>query len=112
MAHSHSLLGAGKCDLDKKPSYCSKKCQKADWKNHKPFCNPRASCSVVDPQVHPTNVGVPATVGAIGIPARREHGGTMYMISPEMGPDELKEYWEFALQHLSMFSPIAVLNRN
>ena len=32
--------GAGKCNIDKKPSYCSKDCQKADWKNYKPFCNP------------------------------------------------------------------------
>jgi len=27
--------GSGKCDIDKKPSYCSVKCQRKDWKTHK-----------------------------------------------------------------------------
>ncbi|KAI0075984.1 hypothetical protein K474DRAFT_1772898 [Panus rudis PR-1116 ss-1] len=29
---------AGKCPMDQKPYYCSKECQRADWKRHKPIC--------------------------------------------------------------------------
>ncbi|KAI0796352.1 hypothetical protein BC629DRAFT_1439390 [Irpex lacteus] len=29
---------AGKCPLESKPSYCSKECQRKDWKRHKPVC--------------------------------------------------------------------------
>ncbi|KAL0960412.1 hypothetical protein HGRIS_005454 [Hohenbuehelia grisea] len=39
---------SGKCDLGKKPVYCGRDCQTADWKNHKPFCKPGMSCSVID----------------------------------------------------------------
>jgi hypothetical protein len=27
-----------KCGVCKMAGYCSVKCQKADWKSHKPFC--------------------------------------------------------------------------
>ncbi|KAJ7633942.1 hypothetical protein B0H17DRAFT_511234 [Mycena rosella] len=30
----------GKCEDAYKPRYCTKKCQVADWKNHKPLCKP------------------------------------------------------------------------
>jgi len=36
----------GKCLLEMKPSYCSKECQKADWKRHRPFCKPDVTPSV------------------------------------------------------------------
>ncbi|KAK7057857.1 hypothetical protein R3P38DRAFT_2843380 [Favolaschia claudopus] len=31
---------AGKCEDAYKPRYCTKECQKADWKTHKPMCKP------------------------------------------------------------------------
>ncbi|KAK7000773.1 hypothetical protein R3P38DRAFT_2560282 [Favolaschia claudopus] len=30
----------GQCEGSCKPRYCSKECQVADWKSHKPFCKP------------------------------------------------------------------------
>ncbi|KAI0713766.1 hypothetical protein C8Q76DRAFT_732493 [Earliella scabrosa] len=29
---------AGKCPMERKPHYCSKECQRGDWKTHKPWC--------------------------------------------------------------------------
>jgi len=31
---------SGNCDPDVKPYYCDKSCQRAHWKEHKPFCTP------------------------------------------------------------------------
>ncbi|KAI0742585.1 hypothetical protein C8Q80DRAFT_1189519 [Daedaleopsis nitida] len=31
---------AGKCPAHRKPHYCSKECQKKDWKGHKHYCKP------------------------------------------------------------------------
>ncbi|KAH9929821.1 uncharacterized protein B0H18DRAFT_1117350 [Fomitopsis serialis] len=34
------LRCAGKCQGANKPHYCSKECQRKDWKRHKPMCKP------------------------------------------------------------------------
>jgi len=34
------LRCSGKCSNDYKPYYCSKECQRKDWKVHKPYCAP------------------------------------------------------------------------
>lgn len=39
-------IGAGPCDKKKKPSYCSRACQKHDINIHKPFCRAGAPCSI------------------------------------------------------------------
>ncbi|EIW56756.1 uncharacterized protein TRAVEDRAFT_73185 [Trametes versicolor FP-101664 SS1] len=33
---------AGKCPPERKPHYCSKDCQRRDWRSHKPYCKPDA----------------------------------------------------------------------
>ncbi|KAJ7076013.1 hypothetical protein B0H15DRAFT_608102 [Mycena belliarum] len=87
---------AGKCDEDKKPSYCGKECQRADWKNHKPFCTPGAACSVLerpDIEVHGHSA---ARAGAIEVPIRNADGTTTLLSSSTMSPKMLKEMKAFA----------------
>ncbi|TCD68856.1 hypothetical protein EIP91_009570 [Steccherinum ochraceum] len=50
------LRCAGPCSMETKPSYCSKECQTADWRRHKPFCKPSSgktdpSSSTADSQI-------------------------------------------------------------
>jgi hypothetical protein len=61
------MLGAGRCDKDKKPSYCGKECQKADWLNHKAFCKPGMPCSVIDKEGSQALVPAGPTDGSLGI---------------------------------------------
>ncbi|KAF7358076.1 hypothetical protein MVEN_00855400 [Mycena venus] len=41
--------GGGKCDDAYKPRYCTKECQVADWKNHKPICKPGLQTANAEP---------------------------------------------------------------
>ncbi|KAF9480881.1 hypothetical protein BDN70DRAFT_992367 [Pholiota conissans] len=94
---------SGKCDPDKKPSYCSKECQKADWKNHKPFCREGAECSViddgyVDPDA-PLQGGSSKKEGTLQIPVTYKDGSTMYFSTSTLEPKVLKEMAESAKHH-------------
>ncbi|TFK84507.1 hypothetical protein K466DRAFT_567188 [Polyporus arcularius HHB13444] len=41
VVHKQGLKAcAGRCSPDVKPHYCSKDCQRKDWRRHKPFCKP------------------------------------------------------------------------
>lgn len=90
---------SGKCDTDKKPAYCSKACQLADWKNHRPFCKPGMPCSVID-DYSDGGAGVSESKdGAIGIRVPTGEGSRERLImSSTMSAEELKELREQALK--------------
>ncbi|TRM68687.1 hypothetical protein BD626DRAFT_482474 [Schizophyllum amplum] len=80
----------GKCDVDKKPSYCSKDCQRADRKNHKDFCKPGMPCSVIDTE---TSEGPTVAQGGLfSIPIQGPNGQVMHISSSTMTPEELREF--------------------
>ena len=87
------LSGGGSCDVDKKPHYCSKKCQKADWKNHKPFCHPGAECSIIDTGDPNTTAqaGPKTKSGALRVPVQLGNGSTGYLSSSTLDPEMLRE---------------------
>ena len=92
--YSYAPTGNGKCDPDKKPRYCSKECQRADWKDHKAFCKPGMPCSVID-----TNMGGgPAVVrgGDFSISITGSNGQVTYISSSTMSPEELREFRDAA----------------
>ncbi|THU99711.1 hypothetical protein K435DRAFT_776905 [Dendrothele bispora CBS 962.96] len=83
---------SGKCDPDKKPSYCSKECvtdQKADWKNHKPFCKPGQLCSVIAPE---SDYGMIRThSGALSIPIQHSNERTTLLSSSTWSAEDLRK---------------------
>ncbi|KAJ3715771.1 hypothetical protein C8R42DRAFT_725575 [Lentinula raphanica] len=94
---------SGKCDPDKKPSYCGKRpklkivritiLEKEDWKNHKPFCKPGAPCSVIDPTYSTSGAGS-TPGGSIRIPVHHSDGTTSFLSTSTMEPEMLKEIRE------------------
>ncbi|KAJ7599451.1 hypothetical protein C8J56DRAFT_1158357 [Mycena floridula] len=83
---------AGKCDADKKPSYCSKECQRADWRNHKEFCKPGAASSIVDQSyADAPSWGSGRKAGAIQVAAHPNTGSQLTMSSSTIDPKMLKE---------------------
>ena len=101
------LKGSGKCDFDKKPFYCSKECQKADWKNHKPFCCPGAECSVVDDGTSDAAGPPKPSRGAIQLPITHAGGSRTFVSTSTMDAKSLKEVrdivegaWRFLLSRV------------
>ncbi|KAJ7281598.1 hypothetical protein C8J57DRAFT_1219466 [Mycena rebaudengoi] len=87
---------SGKCDQDKKPSYCGKECQRADWKNHKPFCKPDAPCSVVERPEGSYKGHSSTKGGAIEVPINNADGTTTIVSSSTLSPDMLKQMKAYA----------------
>ncbi|KAL0945246.1 hypothetical protein HGRIS_000757 [Hohenbuehelia grisea] len=94
---------SGKCDRDKKPSYCTPECQRADWKNHKPFCAPGQPCSVIDDgsalEALASGAGAPTADGAIQIPVPGPDGRMTMLSSSTMDPEMLREIRDLAQAH-------------
>ncbi|KAH9485658.1 hypothetical protein JR316_0002568 [Psilocybe cubensis] len=93
---------SGPCDDDKKPYYCSKKCQRDDWKNHKPFCLPGAECSIID---NGTKYDMAATApanksesGALQVPISLNNGETIMISSSTMDAEMLKGIQDISLK--------------
>ncbi|KAH9485657.1 hypothetical protein JR316_0002567 [Psilocybe cubensis] len=93
---------SGPCDEDKKPYYCSKECQREDWKNHKPFCRPGAECSIID---NGTKLDITSTApinksedGALQVPITIPNGETVMLSSSSMDAKMLKEIQDLSLK--------------
>ncbi|KAJ6597283.1 hypothetical protein DFH09DRAFT_904206 [Mycena vulgaris] len=95
---------SGKCDPDKKPSYCGRECPissyfahvSQDWKNHKPFCTPGAACSVIErPEVKAKGYAA-AKDGAFEVPIKNPDGTTTMISSSTLSPEMLKEMKAYA----------------
>ncbi|KAK7025280.1 hypothetical protein R3P38DRAFT_2953748 [Favolaschia claudopus] len=81
---------AGSCDLDVKPAYCSKDVQ--DWKNHKPFCKPGASCSILTKEHDLPAVGQGQSEEVLTIPVAGPNGRPMMLSTSTMTPEMLKMF--------------------
>ncbi|KAK7685574.1 hypothetical protein QCA50_011441 [Cerrena zonata] len=94
------LRCAGRCPIEIKPSYCSKECQKAHWRAHRPLCKPNAASN--DSSQDPEDVISISTASMERIDHRtkgKEHsldmpapgGKTIKMTSTTMSPAFMKE---------------------
>ncbi|KAJ7654376.1 hypothetical protein DFH06DRAFT_1202196, partial [Mycena polygramma] len=88
---------AGPCDIPVKPAYCSKACQKADWKNHKPFCKAGAPCSIIAKEMDLPASGQGQSGDVLSIPVAGPDGNPMMLSSSTMPPSMLKMIQSFSL---------------
>ncbi|KDQ58271.1 hypothetical protein JAAARDRAFT_193688 [Jaapia argillacea MUCL 33604] len=108
------LQCAGKCPRDQKPSYCSKECQKQDWKRHKLICKPSSTAgSSETPQQDTSLTAKPelpdefsaAHFNPAGMECRLDmpmpDGSTVNFASKTMSPAFMKEMREHAIEKLS-----------
>jgi len=101
------LKCGGKCPPDIKPHYCSKECQKADWRRHRPECKPNAppppKAEVTSSLAPKTSPGSEETIGdtlrdsdgkqrTIEIVTSGMPGGKVTLASTTMTPTFMKEF--------------------
>ncbi|KAJ7645845.1 hypothetical protein B0H17DRAFT_1148281 [Mycena rosella] len=79
---------SGKCDQDKKPSYCGRT---VDWTNHKSFCTPGAPCSVIERPDAKVKGHSATTGGALEVPITNPDGTTTFVSTSTMSAEMLKE---------------------
>ncbi|KAH8795194.1 hypothetical protein DL96DRAFT_1648901 [Flagelloscypha sp. PMI_526] len=79
---------AGRCDADKKPSYCGKECA---FFYHKPYCRPGAECSVLEKvQVFPQ--GQATRGGSVAVPLTLPGGRHTMVSTSTFGAERMKEF--------------------
>ncbi|RDB23855.1 hypothetical protein Hypma_009034 [Hypsizygus marmoreus] len=90
---------SGKCDLDVKPYYCSKSCQRADWPTHRPFCRPGAPCSILEKD---DDVPIATAEGSLTVPVTLPNGIQEMWSSSDMTAGMLK-----AVKHVAEGGTVA-----
>ncbi|KAI0316427.1 hypothetical protein OF83DRAFT_1126871 [Amylostereum chailletii] len=86
----------GPCPPESKPHYCSKECQRMDWRVHKRDCRGRATAApmavVSQPLPAETTVSTDRRDRTLRMVVPRADGGYREIVSSTMSPEFMKEF--------------------